>query len=345
MRIRVSRRIEPPGLASRIKSFLIPLLLVFLVYAVILQAWNVSLIDVLRIMGEQLIGKSTLQRVIMVSMPILFPSLGLVVAFKAGVWNIGAEGQLLLGMVGATWIALVLGAGPATLPTMMLVSAAMGALWALPPGALRGLLGVNEVLTTLMLNYIAAFLLNYLVEGPWRDPHGYGFIKTREFPSGARISLTGILVLAAVSVALVAALMRYTRLGFYLKVLGIGSRTAAYAGASPPRMVVAAMLVSGALAGIGGMVVVSGITGMLMDAGRMSPGYGYTAIIAAWLARLDPLAVVLSSLFLGLVVESGFALQSSLGLNVGSTMLLEGLLLLAAAATRLLEEYEVRLEK
>ncbi len=343
-RLRVARRTSPPSMALRVEAFILPLLVVFAIYAFLLEAWHVSVVKAVEIIGMQLASGDSLRRVFMASMPIFFPALGLVIAFRAGVWNIGAEGQLLLGMIGATWVALFANLGVLTIPAMVLLAMLLGALWALIPGLLRGLLGVNEVLTTLMLNYAAAYLLNYLVEEPWRDPHGYGFIKTREFPGRAEIGLTGIILLATILTVAVVVVARYMRIGFYMQVLGSGFKAATYAGASPLHLIVASMLMSGALAGVGGMIVVSGITGMLMEAGRMSPGYGYTAIIAAWLAGLNPIGVILSSLFLGLLVESGFALQSSLGLNVGATMLLEGLLLLAAAAYRFMEEYEVRVE-
>jgi ABC-type uncharacterized transport system permease subunit len=327
----------------RLEAVIIPLAIVLLVYAAVLALWRISIVDVAGVIGSQLASGEGVRRVFLSSMPILFPALGLTIVFQAGIWNIGAEGQLFLGMVGATWIALHMNAGSATIPLMMLVAMLFGALWAALPGLLRGILGVNEVLTTLMMNYVAAFLLNYLVEERWRDPRGYGFIKTREFGAEARIGMPGMIVLAAVLTATVFLLTRYTRIGFYLRVMGAGSRQAVYAGASPAKLTVVSMLLSGALAGVGGMVVVSGLTGMLMDAGRMSPGYGYTAIIAAWLAGLNPIATVASSLFLGLLTESGFALQSNLGLSVGAVMLLEGMLLLAAATARFLEEYEVRL--
>ncbi len=274
------------------------------------------------------------------SLPVLFPALGLIVAFRMGFWNIGAEGQLLVGMAAATWVGVFLAdrlPGASVLPIMVAASFIAGALWAAGPAVLRTWLGVNEVLTTLMLNYVAIHLVNYLVEYRWKDPHGFGFIRTPPLHETARIGAAEGAVIVVLAAGLVYFLLKYTRLGFELRIIGSSPRAARYAGISYAKVTLLAMVISGGLAGLGGMSVVAGLTGELMEAQRMSPGYGYTGIIAAWLGRLHPVAVVVASLFLGLIYERQSVLQATMRLGVGYTMLFNGLLLFAAISSTYLE--------
>ncbi len=275
------------------------------------------------------------------SLPVLFPALGLIVAFRMGFWNIGAEGQLLVGMAAATWVGVFLAdrlPGASVLPAMVVAAFVAGALWAAGPALLRVWLGVNEVLTTLMLNYVAVHLVNYLVEYRWKDPRGFGFIRTPPLHESARMGAAEGAILVALAAGLVYFMLRYTRLGFELRIIGSSPKAARYAGISYAKVTLLAMLISGGLAGLGGMSVVAGLTGELMEAQRMSPGYGYTGIIAAWLGRLHPAAVVAASLFLGLIYERQSVLQATMRLGVGYTMLFNGLLLFAAISSTYLEK-------
>ncbi|MER3602110.1 MAG: ABC transporter permease [Nitrososphaerota archaeon] len=278
--------------------------------------------------------------------PILLISIGLTLAFRANFWNIGAEGQLYLGAIAAT-LPVVLGLrGPLLLPLMLLLALGAGALWGCSAAALRNLLGMNEVLTTLMMNYLAIILTGYLVQGPWRDPRGYGFPLSPAFPpEGTLPSLPGTslnmaLPLALALAPLVALLLERTTWGFELKSVGQGEQAARYVGMSRLRAHLLAMGVSGGLSGLAGLVVVSAMVHRLRPI--ISPGYGYTAIIVAFLAGLNPLAAVPASLLFGALLVAGDALQASLAIPSSISLVLQALVFLFLAAGELLRRYRIR---
>ena len=229
--------------------------------------------------------------------PLLLAGLGVSVAFKMQLWNIGAEGQLYLGAIGATWIAVFAlpdARGIVVIPAMMAAGMLGGAIWGAIPGVLRAYFNANETITTLMLNYVAIILCDYLIHGPWRDPNGHGFPGTARFSKAAslprwmpyRVHLGLVFGLVAAVILWIA--LRRTRWGYEFGVMGRNDRAARYAGMNITRTIVLVMAVSGALAGLAGMSEVSGIGHQLQR--NLSPGYGYTAIIVAWLGRLNPSA-------------------------------------------------------
>lgn len=324
-------------------KYAIPAVLVgvsFALYLLVLAAYGIKPADVLRTSAEVLTEPGGLKRSFVKALPILLSALGLALTFKMGFWNIGAEGQLLMGLLMGSGAAIFLAEGlPAPLTVLVMFAAAFaaGALWATPPALLRSTLGVNEVLTTLMLNYVAASIFNYLIHGPWRDPEAYGFIRSPPIPSEARLSpLGGAAIVLAATVSAVT-ILNHTRLGFEIRLVGSSYEAARAAGVSYTRVALLTMIISGGLAGLGGVMISSMMTGVLMEAERMSPGYGYTAIIAAWLARLNPIGVLASSLFLGYVVELGDNLKILYKLPSSSVMILEGVLLLAVIAAEFVE--------
>lgn len=254
-----------------------------------------------------------LQSSIGFAVPIAFCALAAAVAFRAQVWNIGGEGQLLLGALGTTVAALYIPVpGPLMLPAVILAASVAGALWGLIPALLKVWLGVNEVLSSLMLNYVALLWIDYLVFGPWKDPAMAGWPYSRPFPPGALLPEFGTsglnlsLPLAVAAAGVFAVLFRYSRWGFETTVIGRSHAAARYAAIDVARKTVQVMLVSGAVAGLAGLGEVSGAAGRLY---HMSPGYGYIGILVSWLASHNPLLIPFAALFYGVLIQGGAALQ------------------------------------
>ena len=265
--------------------------------------------------------------------PLILAGLAVLLPARMKLWNIGAEGQLQLGAIGATYLAVFtpLGRSPVAVPAVVLAGMAAGAAWCLLPAALRAWLNVNETITTLLLNYIALLFVDYLIYGPWQDPAGRGFPLSATFPPasklpalipGTRVHLGLLLALLAVA-AVWLALCR-TRWGLEIRVIGDNPEAARYAGINIVRNTLLVMGIAGALAGLAGVGEAAAIAGRLQHG--LSPGYGYTAIIVAWLAKLDPIAVVLVSFLLGGLFLGGDALQISLGLPIAAVNMLQGLI-------------------
>lgn len=283
------------------------------------------------------------------TIPLLLCGVGLVMAFRAQFWNIGAEGQLVLGAVAATGVALFLPIPLAwRLPAMFLAGFAGGALWGLAPTWLRLRLGVNEVITTLMMNYIAIFLVEWLIHGPWKGPSAFGFAYTDTFPEATWLpAITGTRIhwpTLALGVALAAGLAFFlarTRLGFEIRVLGQNPDAARYAGIDPARTTVLVMIVSAGAAGLAGVGEVAGIHHKLLDPNQISLGYGYAAIIVAWLARGSPLAAILTALFLGMVFSAGDVLKVTLQMPTRVTDVFNGLILFFLIGSERLLYYRV----
>ncbi len=277
--------------------------------------------------------------------PLLLAGLGIAIAFRGGMWNIGAEGQLLLGAIGATIAGLYLPEMPAIIRLLlvMLAGIALGALWGAVPGYLRARWGVNEIVTTIMMNYLAIFLLSYLVNGPMKDmsrvpPQP----QTARFPPSALLpkilpptrTHAGILI-ALMATAAVWVVLRRTSLGYEIKAAGSNPAAAQYGGIRTVFTGTLAMVLSSALAGLAGMSEVSGIHHRLLEG--ISPGYGYIAIAVALFGRLDPVGVVLSSLFFGALLVGAEAMQRAVGVPVATVYLLQGLVLIFVLARRLLQ--------
>ncbi len=235
---------------------------------------------------------------------ILFSAVGLAVAYRAGFITIGADGQLIVGMVVAFWLLYFHGMG---LAVALIVAGLVGALYGLVVAALRVWLGVNETLSSLMLNYVAVALVNYLVGGPWSSG---GFTKTPLLPSSVSMSASSAAFLATLSAVGVWLLYRYTRLGVAVDAVGGSRRAAETYGASFAKTILVVALLGGFLAGLGGAVyLVAGqrqITSLNIYQGL---GYGYMGILAAWLVWLNPLATIASSLFIALLYLANTGLQ------------------------------------
>jgi general nucleoside transport system permease protein len=282
--------------------------------------------------------------------PLILIGVGLSICYRAGNWNIGAEGQFIFGGIFGSAIPVLFytWTGPWLLPLMMLMGMVGGALYASIPALLKTKFNTNEILTSLMLVYIAQLVLDWLVRGPWRNPEGNNFPETRMFdPSavlpafweGSGRAHWGF-VFAIAAAILLWFMMEFTLRGYQVKVLGQSSRAGRFAGFSASGMVWFSFLLSGALAGLAGIAEVSGAIGQLRPS--ISPGYGFTAIIVAFLGRLSPLGIIVSGLILALTYLGGEAAQLSLGVSDKVTRLFQGLLLFFVLSCDTLILYKIR---
>jgi simple sugar transport system permease protein len=249
--------------------------------------------------------------------PLLLTGLAVAVAFRSGSWNIGAEGQLLVGALAATAVGGAAGSLPSPLPLALalLAAALAGGLWASLAAALRVTRNVSEVITTIMLNFVAVQLVGWAVRGPLMETAGR-YPQSDPLPRAALLPLLGGrlhagVVLAALLVPAVWVLLFRTALGYRWRLVGENPRAARIAGFSPPRAIVGAMLASGALAGLAGAVEVLGVTGRLFD--QLSSGAGYTAIAVALLGRLHPGGVAIAAVFFGALAAGSGAMQRVAG--------------------------------
>jgi ABC-type uncharacterized transport system permease subunit len=286
-------------------------------------------------------SRFAIEQTLLKAIPLMLTTLGVIITFAAGLWNIGAEGQLTIGALAASWLALDHGTLPALvlLPAMMLLGLGGGALWALVPAVPRAYVGLNEVISTLLLNYVALLVVDYLVFGAWADPSAFNFPYSPAFSDSARLPMLfgdvhlG-LILALAATVIVAFVLGHTVWGYELRTSGASAGAARYAGMPVARNILIAMAASGALSGLAGMAEVSGTIFRVQQG--ISPGYGYSAIIVAWLAKLNPWAAVpVAVLFAGLL-NGGYALQTSKVPAAITYMLQAAILFLVVAGEALL---------
>lgn len=280
--------------------------------------------------------------------PLLLIALGLAVCFRSNVWNIGAEGQYVMGAVAAASIALMADASSSRMMVVAVLLAGIlgGMLWAGVTALLRDRFNANEILVSLMLVYVAVQVLNLLVYGAWKDPNGYNFPQTQTFAdptkiprlfSGSRINIGVILALLGV-VGLWVFLFR-TRAGFSLQVGGLAPAAARYAGFSSRAALWTALLISGGLAGLAGALEVAGPIGQLTP--YVPAGYGFAAIIVAFVGRLHPVGMVFSALLMSMFYIGGELAQSRMGLPKSLTGVFQGLLLFSLLACDTLVNYRL----
>ena len=287
------------------------------------------------------------------AIPLMFTGLAAAVAFKARLFNIGAEGQLYAGALAAVAVGGSLGGAGRDLspyvlfPLMMFAAAFAGALLLLGPALMKTRLGVDEVVTTLLLNFIVLLLVSWMLDGPMKDPTAMGWPQSVALQGELELSKliaqtrvhTGLLWGCALSVGLWV-LMKYTVLGFDLRAVGANARAAAFAGVPVTRTVVVVAMLSGALAGVGGAIEVAGRTSYLtLD---MSPGYGYSGIVIAMLAALHPLGVVAASVFVAGVLVGADSMSRAIGVPTYIADVIVAASLLSVLVATLLTQYRVR---
>ena len=281
--------------------------------------------------------------------PLLLIALGLAVCFRSNVWNIGAEGQFVLGAIAAGGVALLAdkNTGAWIVPALLVAGVLGGMLWAGIVALLRDRFNANEILVSLMLVYIATLVLSYLVYGPWKDPAGYNFPQSKlfervtqipKFIAGSRVNI-GVFMALAGSFLLWVFLFR-TRAGFALQVGGLAPAAARYAGFSSRRALWTALLISGGTAGLAGALEVAGPIGQLTP--YVPAGYGFAAIIVAFVGRLHPVGMIFSAILMSMFYIGGELAQSRLGLPKALSGVFQGVLLFALLACDTLVAYRLR---
>jgi simple sugar transport system permease protein len=323
--------------ARRAVRWLVPPLVALVIFGVFLMLKGAAPIEAFRTMWDSAFGDDvstgdTLLR----TLPLLMAALAVAVPARAGLFNIGGEGQLLLGAIGAAGVAMALGDGLPAAPTLVLMGlagAAAGMAWAGIPALLKVLVGMNEAISSLLMNYLAAILLGWLVFEPWKDPTSLGQAYSEELTGPARLPIiwgdrvhVGVVLVLVVPVVLWL-ILRTTPWGFKLRVVGGNPEAARRAGLRVKGLGLAAMAVGGALAGLGGMLEVSGIEGRLRP--DMLVGYGYIGFLASWLARHDPIKAIFASAALAAIAVGGNGLKVASGLSGAAVNILMALLLLA----------------
>jgi simple sugar transport system permease protein len=287
------------------------------------------------------------------AIPLMLTGLAAAVAFRARLFNIGAEGQLYVGALAAVAVGGLHGGSGFDLPVpllfglMLLAAALAGALLLLGPALLKARLGVDEVVTTLLLNFIVLLLVSLMLDGPMKDPTAMGWPQSVALMGELELSKlveqtrvhSGLLIAAALAVA-VWVLMKYTVLGFDIRAVGANARAAAFAGVPVTRTVVLVAMLSGALAGLAGAIEVAGRTSYLtLD---MSPGYGYSGIVIAMLAGLHPLGVVAASVFVAGVLVGADSMSRAIGVPTYIADVIVAASLISVLVATLLTQYRVR---
>ncbi len=300
---------------------------------------------------DPLTDSYSLQELVVKATPLVMIAVGLSLCYIANIWNIGAEGQFIIGAVCGSWIAVRTNgtdAGYWVLPAMFFLGALGGALYALIPAICRVYFGASEILTSLMLVYVADLFEDYLVRGPWRDPKGLNFPTTAEFDPVATVPtlieggrLHAGSIIALIVVALVTVLLGRMIMGFEIRLVGAAPRAARFSGFNADRLVLFTFAISGALAGLAGIIEVAGPIGHLQPG--ISPGYGFTAIIVAFLGRLNPVGILIAGLFLALTFIGGEEAQIAMKVPLDLTKVFQGILLFYVLACDSLIVYRIRL--
>lgn len=276
-------------------------------------------------------SKIAVKATIKIAIPLLIASLGITPAFRMKFWNIGAEGQIIMGGIFATYFALFWNNLPHGLLIVLMLLAGMigGGLWGLIPAFFKTKYGTNETLFTLMLNYIALYLIKYLTEGPWRDPTSSGFPKIALFVENARLdNILGVhagWLIGLVLMVFMFIYLKYTKHGYEISVVGESTNTARYAGMNVKKIVMRTMFISGAICGIAGMAQVSGAAYTLSDG--VAGGVGFTAIIVAWLSKLNPVIILIVSVMFGTLDKGCSVMQSTYGVSAAASGILQGIIL------------------
>ncbi|HEX4407464.1 MAG TPA: ABC transporter permease [Xanthobacteraceae bacterium] len=352
MQLALERRAERSTFIA-IASPLIAIALTIVTFAILFAILGKNPVEALYVYFiEPLTDSFTLQEIAVKATPLVMIAVGLALCYIGNIWNIGAEGQFIAGAVCGSWLAVRTNgtdAGAWVLPAMLVLGAIGGALYGLIPALCRVYFGASEILTSLMLVYVADLGMDYMVRGPWRDPAGLNFPTTAAFDPVASVPIlfegAGRLhagsVVALIVVMLVTVLLGRTIMGFEIRLVGAAPKAARFSGFSTDNLVLFTFAVSGALAGLAGIIEVAGPIGHL-DPG-VSSGYGFTAIIVAFLGRLNPIGILIAGLFLALTFIGGEGAQISLKVPLDVTKVFQGILLFYVLACDSLIAYRIRI--
>ncbi|MGL4736782.1 MAG: ABC transporter permease [Cellulosilyticaceae bacterium] len=280
------------------------------------------------------------------AVPLLITATGIAVAFKMKFWNIGAEGQILMGAFGATFAALYFKELPSIilLPTMMLLGGICGGIWALIPALLKAKWGTNETIVTLMMNYIALKWIIFLQYGPWKDPNSLGFPKIANFTENAILpKVFGVhmgWVIAIVLVVVIHYFISHTKTGYEIQVMGESEQTARYAGMNIKKIIIVSMLISGGICGLTGMIQASAVNNTLTM--ELTAGVGYTAIIIAWLSNLKTPWMVIVSFLFALLTQGASYIQTVYQIPQSAASIIQGLLLFFVLGSQFFIQYDLK---
>ncbi|HWQ80565.1 MAG TPA: ABC transporter permease [Anaerovoracaceae bacterium] len=287
-----------------------------------------------------------IQQTIVKAVPLLITSLGILVAFKMKFWNIGGEGQIMMGAFGASLVALNIPDSlptPAALLAMAAAAVIFGGIWAFIPAFFKARFGTNETIFTLMLNYIAIKWVTYLQYGPWKDPASQGFPKIENFgPNAVLPSLFGVhigWIIALLFVVLTDVFINHTKKGFEITVVGESIETARYAGMNIKTVIITSMLISGGLCGLTGMIQASAIEHTLTSA--ISGGYGFTAIITTWLGRLSAPFILVTCVAFAILLQGGAYLQIALSVPASVADMIQGIILFFVLGSEFFLQYRL----
>jgi simple sugar transport system permease protein len=348
--LKLEARPQPSGF-WRIASPLLALVLTVVIGVVLFLALGKDPVQGLAVFfWEPIRSAYALGELVVKATPLLIIAMGLALCFRSNVWNIGAEGQYVMGAVFATGIALMADKASSPwvmVPSVLLAGVLGGMVWAGITAFLRDRFHANEILVSLMLVYVAIMVLGYLVYGPWKDPLGYNFPQTKTFEAatqvprlfkGSRVNI-GVL-LALLGAAVMWVFLFRTRAGWAQQIGGLAPHAARYAGFSSRRAIWLALLVSGGAAGLAGALEVAGPIGQLTP--YVPVGYGFAAIIVAFVGRLHPVGMVFSAILMSMFYIGGELAQSRLGLPKSLTGVFQGLLLFSLLACDVLMNYRLR---
>jgi general nucleoside transport system permease protein len=276
--------------------------------------------------------KTALTATAKIAIPLLGAALSIAPAFKMKFWNIGAEGQIMAGAVAASYFALFQYQSmsrPVLLICMFIAAAAAGGFWAFIPAVFKARWGTNETLLTLMLNYVAFGIVKYLRMGPWMNPMSGGFPKIAMFDQSARLpEVLGVnigWIIVLVTAVLMFIYMKYTKHGYEITVVGESERTSKYVGMNVPKIIIRTVFLSGAISGVVGCLIVGGSSYTLSD--TTSGGYGFTAISVAWLAKLNPFAMIIIAIFLAVLTKGANTIQTNFKIPASASEVLIGTIL------------------
>jgi len=287
-----------------------------------------------------------IQQTIIKAIPLIITSLGILVAFKMKFWNIGGEGQIMMGAFGASLVALNIPAAvPAPFALLAMAASAMlfGGIWAFIPAFFKARFGTNETIFTLMLNYIAIKWVTYLQYGPWKDPESQGFPKIANFePNAVLPSLFGVHIGWIISIVLVVLMyffINHTKKGFEITVVGESIETARYAGMNIKVIIITSMLISGGLCGLTGMIQASAIERTLTS--TLSGGYGFTAIITTWLGRLSAPVILVVCIAFAILLQGGAYIQIALSIPSSVAEMIQGIILFFVLGSEFFLQYRL----
>ena len=349
MQIRVAKASNPSN-KKKVLCTLVAIGLAMIITSVIIAVMGHNPLNVYYSMLEGCLGTShRIKKTIITAIPLVVTAVGIGIAFRMKFWNIGAEGQILMGGCFATFAALYFKNLPAIvlLPTMILLSAIGGGIWALIPAILKAKFNTNETIVTLMMNYIALKWVVFLQYGPWKDPNAMGFPKIANFTDNAILpKLFGVHIgwlIALILVVVIYYFINHTKIGYEIQVLGESENTAKYAGMNVRKIILVAMMMSGAICGLTGMIQASAVNNTLtMD---LTAGVGYTAIIIAWLSNLKTPWMVVVSILFAILTQGASYIQTVYQIPQAAAEVIQGIILFCILGSQFFINYKVHVKE